>query len=139
MMWNARCCCGSLRAEVNAEPIVVAACHCLECQRRTGSAFGMSAYFPQDRVSIHGKSTTYVREGEEGRKVRFHFCPECGTTVYWRADFRPDAVGIAAGAFGDPSFPAPFRSVWERSAHGWVAFRHELEHRQTNQPQPIGA
>jgi hypothetical protein len=44
----ALCCCGSLRAEATSEPALVAACHCIECQRRTGSPFGVSAYFPKE-------------------------------------------------------------------------------------------
>jgi hypothetical protein len=69
----AHCCCGSLRAEALAEPIVVAACHCTECQRRTGAPFGVGAYFDREYVRTEGPSKIYVRDGQEGRKVRIHF------------------------------------------------------------------
>ena len=123
----ARCCCGSLRAETAADPIIVSACHCRECQRRTGAPFGVSAYFRKDDVTTAGTSTVYVRDGQEGRKIRAHFCPTCGTTLYWFADLRPDFIGIALGTFADPSFPKPTRSVWEEARHEWVVFGHDME------------
>jgi hypothetical protein len=108
----AHCCCGSLRAETTGEPSI-GVCHCTECQRRTGSAFGVVALFPKEQVRSEGPSRVYVRGGDSGRKVEFHFCPDCGTTVFWYAEFRSDHVGIAIGAFADPVMPAPAVSVWE--------------------------
>jgi hypothetical protein len=124
----AHCCCGSLRAETLAEPAVVLACHCTECQRRTGAPFGVSAYFAKEHVRTAGPSKIYVRDGQQGRKLRFHFCPDCGTTVYWNADARPDDIGVALGAFAALSFPKPTLSVWEQTRHPWVDFGHRLEH-----------
>jgi hypothetical protein len=124
----AQCSCGSLQAEAVADPVLVAACHCTQCQRRTGAAFGVGVFFPKAAVTTAGPSTTYVRGGQDGRKVRFHFCPTCGTTLYWVADHRPDVVGIAIGAFADPSFATPTLSVWERTRHSWVAFDPVLDH-----------
>jgi len=76
----------------------------------------------------------YFRDGQEGRKVKMHFCPTCGTTVFWEADLRPDHIGVAVGAFHDPNFPRPTASVWEESKHGWVAFTHDLAHFPTGRP-----
>jgi hypothetical protein len=123
----AHCCCRSLRAETLAEPAFVAACHCTECQRRTGAPFGVGAYFYKEHVRAAGPSKIYVRDGQEGRKVRFHFCPDCGTTVYWDLDVRPDLIGVALGAFADPSFPRPTISVWEQTRHPWVEFAHRMD------------
>src|SRR6476469_5986189 len=50
-----------------------------------------------------------------GRKMNFHFCPNCGGFVCWNADIRPDQYGMAVGAFADPNFPPPTYSVWEES------------------------
>src|SRR4051794_29187482 len=103
----AACCCGSLRAEASAEPVLVAACQCEQCQRRTGAPFGVSAYFPAGSVRVEGEAAVFERDSAGGRKVRMHFCPACGTTLYWRANLRQDLIGIAVGAFFDPDFPAP--------------------------------
>ena len=124
MTRTAHCACGALKVEASGEPAFVAACHCIECQRRTGSVFGVSAYFRERHITASGPAKTFVRDGQEGRKLHMHFCPDCGTTVYWQADFRPGFIGVAVGAFADPRFPLPAFSVWEQSRHPWLAFEH---------------
>jgi hypothetical protein len=124
----AHCCCGSLRAVVTGEPALVAACHCVECQRRTGAPFGVSTYFSKDQVRTQGLNKVYERRSDSGRKIEMRFCPDCGSTVFWYAEFRPDLIGIAFGAFADPSMPRPTVSAWETTGHPWVAFDHELHH-----------
>ena len=123
----AHCCCGALRAEATGEPALVAACHCIACQRRTGAPFGASTYFAKAQVRTAGPSKVYVRGSDSGRKVEFHFCPDCGTSVFWYAEFRPDHVGISFGAFADPSMPWPAASVWEATRHPWVTFDQPIE------------
>lgn len=123
----ARCCCGALRAEVTGDPPRVGLCHCMECQRRTGSAFSFVAFFPKEHVRIEGPSKVYVRTGDSGRKVELHFCPDCGASVFWYAEFRPGQVGIALGTFADPSMPSPTASVWETTRHPWVTFDHPVD------------
>jgi hypothetical protein len=110
--------------EASGEPSFVVACHCTECQRRTGSVFGVSAYFAKTQITPGGTSKTYIRDGQDGRKLHIRFCPDCGTSVYWEAEFRPGHIGVAVGAFADPHFPAPVRSVWEQSRHPWTGFEH---------------
>ena len=84
----ASCSCGQLTAQVVGEPVRVSICHCLACQRRTGSVFGQQARFRRENVSLSGTSSEYVRVGDEGSRVRFHFCPNCGSTVYYEPDRR---------------------------------------------------
>jgi hypothetical protein len=105
---------------VDSEPAVVALCHCQECQRRTGAPFGVAAFFDRDAVRISGTSTAFTRASDAGRKLEFHFCPVCGSTVWWKAEFHPDKIAIAVGAFADPDFPPPSRAVFARSRHAWV-------------------
>lgn len=123
----AECCCGSLKVEVRAEPVAVAACHCIDCQRRTGSVFGVGAYYPKTDVQVVGETKMFAREATEGRKVRHHFCPTCGTAVYWFAEVLPDIIGIAVGTFGDPTFPVPSFSIWEQSSHKWASLPEGLK------------
>ena len=129
----AHCCCGSLRAEASGEPALVAACHCTLCQRRTGSPFGVSTYFRKQQVRTEGTSKVYVHTSDSGRKIEAHFCPDCGSTVFWNAEIFPDLIGIAFGAFADPTVPWPTVSVWEATRHPWVTFDHQLD-RFTDQP-----
>lgn len=137
MTRSARCCCGSLRVETSGDPVYVVACHCGECQRRSGSPFGVGAYFEREQVRIDGPSTVYVRAAGGDRKLRNHFCPTCGTNLFWELDLRPNHIGVAVGGFVDPSFPAPTRSVWEERRHGWVVLGHPIEHfAQGTRPAP---
>src|SRR5215467_963162 len=97
----AHCCCGSLRAETTGEPAFVGACHCTECQRRTGSPFGVSTYFLKERVRTNGPSKVYVRGSDAGRKIEIHFCPDCGTSVFWYAEWGPWRVRRPVDAQAD--------------------------------------
>lgn len=114
----ASCSCGQLTARVSGEPVRVSICHCLACQRRTGSVFGQQAQFRREEVSLAGVSTEYVRVGDEGSRIRFHFCPTCGSTVYYEPEGLEAFLAIPVGAFADPDFPAPSVSVYEDRMHG---------------------
>lgn len=119
---TAACSCGQLRAEVQGEPVRVSVCHCLACQRRTGSAFGYQARFPRERVHVSGHAREFVRlADEDGESRTFSFCPECGATVYYVTGSQPGLVAIPVGIFADPGFPPPMVSVWEERMHAWVA------------------
>jgi hypothetical protein len=124
---QASCSCGQLRAICEGEPVRVSMCHCLACQKRTGSIFGVQARFPRDNVATHGRATTFRRKADSGNTVTFHFCPDCGATVYWQIDAQPDLTAVAVGAFADPNFPSPRFSVFESCRHGWAMSPSELE------------
>ena len=94
----AACSCGNLTATVVAEPSRVSVCHCLACQRRTGSVFGVQARFPTEAVAFFGEATEYVRMGDEGTKYTFRFCPMGASTVYYTVDDQPESVAIPVGA-----------------------------------------
>jgi hypothetical protein len=73
---HAACSCEQLRLTVEGEPVRVSICHCLACQRRTGSVFGVQARFDAEQVTIERASRQYVRVSDEGeRRAFFHFCP----------------------------------------------------------------
>jgi len=120
MQREARCACGALRITTEGEPAAVVACHCLACQRRSGSVLGVGAYWPEAQVRIEGEARRFERPTALGNVFESHFCPTCGSTVYWRSARNPGTVGIGVGFFADPAFPAPVRSVWEQSRHPWV-------------------
>jgi hypothetical protein len=119
---TATCSCGQLTLTVRGEPIRVSVCHCLACQRRTGSVFGAQARFPRSSVTISGRSTEYVRTGDEGSRVIFSFCPQCGATVHYSVEgYDEKSISVPLGAFADPEFPVPSFSVYEERMHSWVS------------------
>jgi hypothetical protein len=124
----AACSCGDLSVVVTGDPVRVSMCHCHACQRRTGSAFGVQARWPKDRVLFRGSSMEYERRGDTGGLIRFHFCSQCGATVYYFVLAQPDLVAIPVGAFADSRFPPPTVSVYESRRHEWVSVDHIVEH-----------
>jgi hypothetical protein len=118
-MRTAACSCGQLSITVRGEPRGVGVCHCLACQRRTGSAFATLAGF-SGPYEVRGVATEYVRTGDAGARFRFRFCPTCGSTVFHTEEGVDDGVSVAVGAFADPSFPAPTMSVYACRKHAWV-------------------
>jgi hypothetical protein len=116
---NAACNCGQLSVTCEGEPVRISACHCLECQRRTGSVFSVQARFNYDCVKTRGNASQYARVADSGNRLTFNFCPVCGSTVYWKSEAAPDLIAVAVGAFADQTFPAPDYSVWERTRHSW--------------------
>lgn len=116
----ASCSCGQLRVTCEGEPVRVSICHCLECQKRTGSVFATQARFPRESVTIEGRATQWSRRGDSGEGATFNFCPTCGSTVSWEPTGAPDLIYVAVGAFADPNFPPPHVSVYEERQHPWT-------------------
>ena len=126
---TAQCHCGALRVIASGEPDFINACHCQACQRRTGAVMHSGAYYKKEQVRPEGSAKLYTRHVEgTTRTIRYYFCPECGSNVYWHADGRPDHVGVAIGCFADPNFPRPQYSVWEETKHGWVGLPPGAQH-----------
>lgn len=117
---TASCSCGQLDLICVGEPLRVSICHCPECQKLTGSIFATQARFPRAAVTIEGISVPWPRRGDEGGEATFHFCPTCGSTVYWTAPDGADGIAVAVGAFADPAFPPPRVAVYEARQHRWV-------------------
>ena len=126
---EAACSCGQLRLTVAGDPLAISLCHCLACQRRTGSAFGMQAGFNADQVHVVGRSTEYARISDEADRQEhvFHFCPDCGSTVFY-AEPERDLVVVMVGAFADPTFPPPTESGYESRMHPWLSLPEEMAH-----------
>lgn len=116
----ASCACGALSASVETEPVKISLCHCEACKKRTGSAFGVAVFFGRDDAKTSGPSHVFTRRGESGKHVTFHFCPDCGSTVFWYPEFRPDRIAIALGAFGDDPGLMPEQAVHGERKAPWV-------------------
>src|SRR5258707_789615 len=117
---EARCACGALSARTEGDPVRVSICHCLECKRRTGSAFGWNATFNADQVAIAGAYESFTRGSDEGYWARHHFCPDCGVSVFYEIERRPGMISIPAGGFADPDFPPPLVEVYEERRCPWL-------------------
>lgn len=126
---TATCQCGALRAECVGEPVRVSVCHCFDCQKRSGAPFAAQARFPEEAIKMSGDYRQWSRTGDAGATGTFHFCPTCGSTVWYTFDAQQGVIAIPVGAFADPSFPPPQYSVYEDRQLPWVALVAEgIEH-----------
>jgi len=125
----ATCRCGQLRAQCSGEPVRVSVCHCLNCQKRSGSAFAAQARWPAEQVELAGEFREWSHVADSGARATFRFCPACGSTVAYSSEGMPGMVAVAVGAFADPTFPPPRISVFETRRHPWVSVTGaEVEH-----------
>ena len=128
---KASCNCGKLTVAYDGpDPERISLCQCNECQKRTGSVLSVQARLPIEHVTIEGESKTSdvsQRQRDAGhvsllrqRGATYHFCPECGSTVYWEISIAPDVLGVAVGGFTDPTFPPPMISGFEAYRPAWA-------------------
>jgi hypothetical protein len=119
------CVCGSIRYQCSGEPERVTVCHCLWCQRRTGSAFGTEMVFHADKVSLSGAEPAKYRHisDESGRWLETYFCGRCGSNLGMTLEAVPGIRTLPAGTLDDPGSLSPartkFRQVFARSRRSW--------------------
>lgn len=120
---TALCACGQASITVEGDPQMQGVCHCTDCKRRTGSAFGISSYFLKTRViSTSGETSVYAfHHAARAQDQARHFCPRCGSTLYWHISALPDLIGVAGGCFADEGLPEPAHSVTHRKKESWLA------------------
>ena len=112
----ATCVCGKLTASCSGDPAQVSLCHCLACQRRTGSTYGVAAFFPRENVIVPAMRRPTPDRLIAGIPLPFYFCPDCGSTVYWRPARKPKMVAVAVGAFARSGVPGTHSSGTRRTS-----------------------
>lgn len=117
---TARCQCGQLTATCHGDPVRISVCHCHDCQRRSGSAFAAQIRFPVDRIEIGGVYRSWTRISDNGRKAFQHFCPDCGSTLFYDIEAMPGLRAVTMGAFAGTDLPAPCASIYESRRLPWV-------------------
>lgn len=120
MKRTAQCSCGQLRVIATSEPTSVSLCHCNACKRRTGSSFGVAVFFDQAEVQLTGASSVFERPGESGHRIRFHFCPHCGSTVYWYPQVKPKHIAVALGCIDDQTGLKPSKEAHVEQRQAWL-------------------
>jgi hypothetical protein len=123
------CVCGAVRYRTTGGPKRVSACACRWCQKRTGSALGISVYFAEADVEfVRGTLTKHRVVSDAGRWLESEFCPTCGTTIGWTLEFLPGFRGIAGGTFDQPTFWYGLeRFVYARSKPAWLEIPDGVE------------
>ena len=114
------CSCGDVRYRLASEPLFVHCCHCLNCQRQTGSAFVINLLIETDQVELLGADPRAVDvPRDDGSSQRIFRCPTCQVALFSQYG-RPEFRFVRAGTLDDPSRVEPDVHIYTRSKVGWV-------------------
>jgi len=114
------CLCGAVRFTATADPLMTFVCHCRDCQKFTGSAFGALVVFPKESVTVTGPMKTFSSPGGSGKPILRHFCPECGSSIAEEAAGAPGRIVLNIGTFDEPKSVAPARETFCDDALPWI-------------------
>jgi len=127
MYRTAICCCGQSEIKVEGEPKIHLVCNCNDCKKRTGSAFGMSAYFFDSQIKSRSRNTNIYEIINDETEQKRYFCSSCGTTLYWKFFKFPkmpvsmsEMTGIAGGCFSEAPLLEPTLSVENENKCAWL-------------------
>lgn len=112
-----RCRCEALRYELAAAPLFTHACHCLDCQRRTGTAFSMTTIVLRDDLRITQGTTSSQKISPRSTE---YLCADCATVIYTASTRFPETVILRPGTLDDPSIALPQAHIWVRRKQSWV-------------------
>lgn len=114
------CACGAIRYEITTMPLLLYACHCTDCQRRSGSAFALNMPVAAKTLRIvKGAPKGWRNTSGSGATTTSWFCGDCGSRIYGARDGRPDSMTIRAGTLDDTSWLRPAAHLYMRSAQPW--------------------
>ena len=113
------CVCGAIRYECSAEPVMMAQCHCRDCQKVTGGAFVPALAVPTASVKITGQPKYYETKGDSGQTVSREFCSNCGARLFGKPQVMQQFTVIFAGSLDDPSWFRPGMDIYTSSAQPW--------------------
>lgn len=117
------CLCATVRYRIDAEPLTLYACHCTDCQRRTGSAFALSLMVRRDALGLEaGTTAPYAATLADGRTKQGRMCGACGTRLWGEPIGAPHVVVVQPGTLDDTSWLRPVAHIWTRSAQPWIVF-----------------
>ena len=122
------CLCGEIRYESQEEPLDAYICHCIDCQRFTGSAFSPELRFLKESFRIlSGTPSGHAITAESGNLIELQFCSHCGASLFAVMEKYPDSISVNAGSVDDKMVFKPRRHVWTRSQMGEIQIHDDLE------------
>jgi hypothetical protein len=115
------CQCGGIHYEVVGLPQQLVVCHCTDCQRQSGSAFGMTLVVNEADFRVtQGEPKVFASKSDTGRAKLGAFCLRCGTRIYHKPEWRPGKISVKPGTLDDTSWLKPDMHIWTRSKQPWI-------------------
>jgi len=121
--YTGQCLCGATQYRVSEEPIMVYACHCTDCQKRSGASFGLSVWVPLAAIEVtKGSTEARTTSSAEGKVQQIRQCGRCYTRLWTEPPKRPTVGIVRGGTLDDTSWLQPVAHIWTRSAQPWFVF-----------------
>lgn len=122
-----RCACGAVRYRLTSAPMFTHCCHCLDCQRQTGSAFVLNALIETDRIEVLAEAPVAVPvPTDSGGPHDVYRCGACQTAVWSDYGRRPGLRFVRVGTLEDPLAVPPDVHIFTRSKQPWVGLPPEV-------------
>lgn len=118
-MLTGRCLCGACSYEIDGDPIVVAHCHCLDCQRLSGAGHTTGAMFPDDGIRMNGELAAYSMKSEAGNTVTRLFCGLCGSPLFGKNTGMPGFMTVSLGTVDSSDELTPQVAIFARTRRHW--------------------
>jgi len=133
------CLCGALRYSIEGRGVLLSACHCTECQRTTGSAFGLSLIVLRESVKLlKGTPRVFEKTFDDGRVKTTTFCTECAGRIWNELARIPQIINVKPGTLDDPKWLDPVAHIWLSKKQPWVPIPDGAL-RFDGQPEDFGA
>ena len=113
------CLCGSVRYEATGRPVIVAHCHCINCQKTGGSGHSTGGMFRDDQLRLSGNTAEYNYKADSGNEVTKVFCPACGSSILGRNTGTEGFPTITLGTLDDSSQFEPQVTIYARNRQPW--------------------
>ena len=120
------CLCGQVRYEVTGDPMAVVVCHCINCQKQSGSAFSINMIGVSDQISVQGHLSTYADKNDAGDPLNRKFCNTCGSPIYSEVLSQGNLIALKIGTLDDTSDLEPVSQVWCISKQNWLSLNTDL-------------
>jgi len=121
--YTGRCFCEAVQYRITEEPLTFYACHCTDCQKRSGSAFGLSMWVNRPAIEVtHGDAALQISSGRDDRLRHGRVCIQCNTRLWSEPESRPRLAVVRPGTLDNTSWLRPVAHVWTKSAQPWFQF-----------------
>lgn len=113
------CSCGGVTVTAKGDPAMQLVCHCLNCQKSSGSGHNPIAAFASDRVEIKGRTSSWSYVADSGGTATSIFCPTCGSPIGGTTTSVPGITAVRVGVLEDSAFFAPQVAVYGKRKRAW--------------------
>ncbi|WP_442892589.1 GFA family protein [Ensifer sp. CCNWLY38] len=121
------CLCGAVRISCGEPAGAGGYCHCEDCRKSTGSAFGVNIPFEASEFRIiSGEIRSFTKTADSGNDLTRHFCPNCGSPLFGTSPQHPGRIYVRAGIIDQPSLVRPASQTWCESKVEWSAIDPRL-------------